>query len=202
MLANLKEAGITDVGIVVGHLKEKIEEYIGGLESELSITLIDQFEQIGTKKYGTACPIEAAQSFIQNQPFLSVFGDNVYATQDLRTIREQFSESCLVGGLENPHPELYSILIEQDGFLEHIIEKPTPEVCAGHLVNPGMYAFSPEIFDAVQQIHPSVRGEYEITDAVTLLAHQKKVKVIKMTGPWLDLGRPEDIAIVSKSLSN
>jgi bifunctional UDP-N-acetylglucosamine pyrophosphorylase/glucosamine-1-phosphate N-acetyltransferase len=63
----------------------------------------------------------------------------------------------------------------------------------GNLINTGLYKFTPEIFNKVSKIKKSPRGEYEITDAITLLAEEKKVKVKKIDDHWLDFGNPGDI---------
>lgn len=200
LLHNLKDAGITHTVIVVGHLKEKIEEYVDTIRDDFNITIVDQFEVLGTEKYGTVCPIEAAQTATHNQPFISVFGDNIYAVHDIEAVR-MHDQYTYVGGLKNEHPERYSVLIEHDGFLDRIIEKPTHEEANGFLVNPGLYKFTPEIFTVIPQVTQSVRGEYELPDAVSILAEKKLVKVTPLEGPWIDLGRPEDIATASELLA-
>ena len=65
-----------------------------------------------------------------------------------------------------------------------------------------MYKFTPEIFDKIFQIEKSSRGEYEITDAISLLAKEKKVKVKKLNDFWMDFGRPEDIIKISRFLNS
>lgn len=201
LLKNLKEAGITHTIIVVGHLKEKIAEYTDTLKEEFTITLVDQFEVLGTDRYGTVCPIEAAQEAIGGVSFISVFGDNVYAAKDIQKVGADDTYNY-VGGLVHNNPEKYSVLVETDNLLERIIEKPTTEEAGDFLVNPGLYAFTPEIFTVLPHVQKSVRGEYELPDAVSELASKGTVKVVPMDGPWIDLGSPEDIATASEMLTN
>ena len=92
------------------------------------------------------------------------------------------------------------MLITDDGFLKEIKEKPKKYV--GNLINTGMYKFTPDVFKKLSKIKKSPRGEYEITDAVTLLAKEKKVKVIRIDDHWLDFGNPGDIVKLSKFLKN
>ena len=56
--------------------------------------------------------------------------------------------------------------------------------------------FTPEIFGAVKKTDKSFRGEFEINDAIMLLAKEKKVKVKKLDDFWLDLGNKEDIVSI------
>ena len=111
------------------------------------------------------------------------------------------NEFCYIAGLKQEHPEKYGVLIEDgDDFLEKIIEKPKEFV--GDLINAGLYKFTSEVFDKIDKIKKSPRGEYEITDAVSLLAEEKKVKVKKIKDYWYDFGKPEDIKKLSEFLNN
>ena len=104
---------------------------------------------------------------------------------------KDFPGYTLIAGTTSAHPEKYGVLIEEDGFLKRIIEKPA--VPPSNLVNIGLYRFTSEVFKALDKITLSERGEYELTDALTLLAAQKKVRVILTEETWFDLGSPEDI---------
>jgi len=103
-----------------------------------------------------------------------------------------------IAGFYHRHPEKYGVLFADDGFLEKIVEKPKEHI--GNLINTGLYKFTPEIFEAVNKIKPSVRGEYELTDAVTLLAGKKKVKIKQIQDYWLDFGNPGDIIKICRFL--
>ncbi|MFA5948578.1 MAG: sugar phosphate nucleotidyltransferase, partial [Candidatus Gracilibacteria bacterium] len=71
----------------------------------------------------------------------------------------------------------------------------------GNLINTSLYKFTPEIFKTVFKIEKSQRGEYEVTDAISLLAKEKKVKIKKINDFWMDFGRPEDIEKMSNFLN-
>ncbi len=98
---------------------------------------------------------------------------------------------CYVAGFKHEHPEKYGVLIPANSLLKEIIEKPKEYV--GNLINTGLYKFTPEVFDVIPKIGLSPRGEYELTDAITLLAKDKKVKIKKIQDYWLDFGNPADI---------
>ena len=81
-------------------------------------------------------------------------------------------------------------------FLERIDEKvPEP---VSNVINAGMYKFTPEIYSVAENIKPAKNGEYQITDAISHLAHERKVKIKILKKDWLDFGRPEDIQKVEK----
>ena len=78
--------------------------------------------------------------------------------------------------------------------------KEKPEEFVGNLINTALYKFTPEIFKALDKIKLSPRGEYELTDAITILSKRGKVKVIKVKDWWLDLGCKEDIPKIEEFL--
>lgn len=196
--------------MVIGYKKEIMEEFIKKYQNEFNLKVVNQFEMLGDK-YGTACPIECVEDLIK-EDFISVNGDNLYSPNDLKKMMVD-DDFIYVGGLKHSEPEKYGVLIPDssnplgpdeskylDGIQSHylykIMEKPKEPM--GDLVNIGLYKFTPEIFAAVKQINLSPRGEYELTDAISLLAKEKKVKIKMVGGYWLDFGKPDDIKIVEE----
>ena len=185
LLDNLILAGYTDIVLVVGFKKDLMEEFVKNYsssskkESELKINIVDQHEILGPKEkeYGTACPIKCVKNIVGQEGFIYVYGDNLFSVEDLKSMSID-DEFCYIAGLKQDHPEKYGVLIEDgDDFLEKIIEKPKDFV--GDLINAGLYKFTPEVFDKISQIKKSPRGEYEITDVISLLAKEKRVKIKK-----------------------
>lgn len=199
LLSHLKQAGFEDIVMVVGYKKEFMEEFLERYKNEFKITLINQFEVLGKNKYGTACPLEAARSVLNGDSFLSVYGDNLYSVEDLERFNIEDGYTY-VAGLPHEYPENYGVLqVGEDGILKEIIEKPTEYV--GNLINTGLFKFTPEVFNYLDKIELSPRGEYEMTDMVSLLAKEGRVKVLDLKGIWLDFGRPEDVKKVEDYLN-
>lgn len=195
LLDNIYTAGYREIILVVGFKSDLMEQFAKGYmadKSDLHINLVSQFEILGPKEkeYGTACPIKCVRDLVGNKQFISLCGDNFYSVDDLQAMNVD-DEYIYVAGLENEHPERYGVLKENNGFLESIVEKPSEPV--GNLINTSLYKFTPDIFEKVFNLEKSPRGEYEITDAINLLAKENKVKVKKMKDFWMDFGRPEDI---------
>ena len=200
LLNNLLEAGYEELILVVGYKNEKIKEFLKTFEYKDKVTLVNQFDVLGEEEYGTACVLKCLKGVINNDNFLTVYGDNLYSVEDLKSFGNINSDYSYVAGFYHDCPEKYGVLKEKDGFLEKIIEKPKQHV--GNLINVGLYGFTPEILKKVEEIQKSERGEYELTDAVNLLADEKKVKVRKLQDSWLDFGNPSDIALISNFLKN
>ncbi len=185
LLKNLEKAGFKDVGIIVGYKKETIIDFFGNKFGNLNLTYIEQEEQLGT---GHAA--KTARKFAGNENFVLLMGDNLYSPSDLKAVARN-DEFCYIAGKAHNNPEKYGVLVKKGEHLERIVEKP--KVFVGNIINTGLYKLTPEIFDALERIRKSPRGEYEITDALTLLAKEGKVKVFLVKDYWLDFGCKEDM---------
>ncbi|HOW12732.1 MAG TPA: sugar phosphate nucleotidyltransferase [Candidatus Pacearchaeota archaeon] len=195
LLDNLIEAGFDEIILVVGYKEEKMREFVK--EFNYKVNIVNQFEILGPKEkiYGTACPLMCVRDILKNEQFLFVCGDNFYSVRDLKEMRND-KKYNYIAAIRHAHPEKYGVLINENGFLKEIVEKPKEKV--GDLINAGLYKFTPEVFDKLSEIKKSSRGEYEITDAITLLAKEKKVKIKVLQDYWLDFGNPSDILMFSK----
>lgn len=222
LLDNLVSAGYKDFILVVGFHPELMQAFANNYLTEnqdknLKINLVNQFEVLGPKEeiYGTACPVMCVKDIVGQNNFLYICGDNFYSVRDLKSIKAS-DKFNYVFGRKVAHPENFGvlkILPAQAGngeMLEKIIEKPKEFV--GDIINASLYKFTPEIFSAIGgpalgwekplNIKKSPRGEYEITDAINLLAKEGKVKAEKLQDQncWIDFGRPDDIERFEKIL--
>ena len=190
VIKHLHDAGFGEIAIIVGYKKEQFPKFLKkyGFEAEL----IEQDEQKGT---GHAAKL--AKDFAGNDNFILLGGDNLWSTKDLQLIPMK-DDICYVAGIHVDNPSQYGVLFVEHNKLVKIVEKPKKFV--GDLINTGLYKFTPEIFDALEKIQLSPRGEYELTDAITILAEQGKVGVLSLDDYWLDLGSVEDIEKVEKFL--
>jgi len=199
LLDNLLKAGYKEIILIVGYKGERFKEFLKEYNyNSHNIKIIDQFDILEKGEYGTLCPLKCVKNIIKEN-FLMVYGDNLYSVKDLKSFNVD-DKYNYVAGFIHKHPEKYGVFVSDDGFLKEIIEKPKKYV--GDLINTGLYKFTPEIFDKISQICKSPRGEYELTDAITLLAKERKVKIKRIQDYWLDFGNPSDILKVSRFLKN
>lgn len=209
LLDNLFLAGYRDLILVVGYkeelIKDFIEKYVPPLKSlrssQYKIRIVSQYEILGPKNviYGTACPLMVVKDILNKNQFVYLCGDNLYSIEDLKAMNSA-GQNCYIAGIYKNNPERYGVLVEEKGFLEEIKEKP--KEYAGNLVNTGLYKFTPEVFDKLDKIKKSPRGEYEITDVINLLAKEKKVKIKIVKDFWMDFGNPADIIQLSYFLKS
>ncbi len=191
LMKNVKNAGINEIAVIVSYKKEKIYDFIE--EGFPGSEIIEQGEPLGT---GHA--VSKARDFIDGDNFIVIMGDNLYSSNDIMKISEQ--NENVIAGYEVDNPERYGVLEIDDDKLISITEKPKNP--PSNLINTGLYRFTPEIFEALENIEKSPRGEYELTDGISILAKEGKVKIYKLGDYWLDFGKPEDIPKVERFLNN
>ncbi len=192
IIDNLSKAGFDDFGLIIGYKKERIEDFVK--REKINATLIFQREQLGT---GHA--VLMAKEWAGNDNFIVVMGDNLYSEKDMINA-DMKDDYTYIFGMKNEHPERYGVLERDKEFLIRIIEKPKKFV--SDLVNIGMYKFTPEIFKKLESIGKSPRGEIELTDAVSMLAKERKVKVLEVAGYWKEMSTFKDLSKTEKFLLN
>jgi glucose-1-phosphate thymidylyltransferase len=191
-IEDLRDAGVSDIGIVLGNKgRDAIQRSLGdGSRFNVEITYIVQGNPLGL-----AHAVGCAKSFIDGDDFIVYLGDNItkYGLSELMQSFEDGPKSVSIAIQEVNTPERFGIVeLDQDGNVETLVEKPDDPPSNLGLI--GTFVFSSEIFDAIERIEPSDRGELEITDAIrNLLERGYDVDAVPVTGWWKDTGKPEDI---------
>ena len=190
-LEHLKNAGIKDIGIILGPIKEGVVETIGdGSKYGLNITYLDQPDP-----KGLAHAVMVAEDYLKREPFVMYLGDNLLkqGADPLVKIYNGSRGDCVVGVAKVDEPSRYGVVVfNEDDTINKFVEKPKEPISEWALV--GVYVFNDKVFDAVKKIKPSWRGELEITDTIqALLADGAKVSIQKVEGWWKDTGKPEDL---------
>jgi glucose-1-phosphate thymidylyltransferase len=197
-LEAIREAGIREIGVVVSpNVEEEFQCALGdGSNWGLSIRYILQ-EQPKGLAHAVAC----AREFVDQQPFLVYLGDNLLENGVKEIVqefeREQAHATLMLTEVENPTS--FGVARLKDGQIVQLIEKPKDP--PSNLAIVGVYLFDPHIFEAIEQIKPSRRGELEITDAIQrLIECDYRVKPHLVRGWWKDVGRPEDMLDANRLL--
>ncbi|SDC55177.1 MULTISPECIES: glucose-1-phosphate thymidylyltransferase [unclassified Candidatus Frackibacter] len=189
-LEAIAEAGIEDVGVIVGETIEEVKRVVGdGSQWGLDITYIEQSAPLGL-----AHTVKIAESFLKGEPFVMYLGDNLIK-QGISQFVKRFEEDrpnslILLSEVENP--EQFGVAELENGRIINLVEKPdNPK---SNLALVGLYIFDENIFPAVNSIEPSWRGELEITDAIQyLVENDKEVHPYIIEGWWKDTGKKEDV---------
>ncbi len=190
VMKNLERAGYDDFCLVVGYKKEKVMEFLD--KYNFNAVVVEQKEQKGT---GDA--VMTAEDFVAGDNFVVLGGDNLWSVGDLKELNKE-DDINYISGIEVEDPSRYGVLVCDGDNLKEIKEKPKEDF--GNLVNTGLYKFTAEVFDALSVVKESPRGEIELTDAVSMLAAEGKVKVIKIKEFWKDMGTLDDIKPMNEFL--
>jgi glucose-1-phosphate thymidylyltransferase len=187
----IRDAGITEIGIVVGDTADDIQAAVRtGSQWGVEITYIHQEAPLGL-----AHAVKISQDFLGDERFVMFLGDNVIEGGISPLIR-QFADSDWNSQIvltEVSRPEQYGVAeLDGDGRIVRLIEKP--KVPPSNLALVGIYMFDHHVFEAVNAIRPSWRGELEITDAIQWLVESEyEVFPYVHRGWWIDTGRPGDM---------
>lgn len=184
----IRDAGITDIGIVVGDTHEEIKAAVGtGEKFGVKVTYIQQEAPLGL-----AHAVKIAEPFLKDDQFVMFLGDNLIK-DGITSLVEAYKKSranCQILLAKVPNPQDFGVAVLEGGRAVKLVEKPKDPPSDLALV--GVYMFDHHIFEAVNAIKPSARGELEITDAIQyLIDHGYRVESHLVTGWWKDTGNLE-----------
>lgn len=191
----LVEAGITDIGIVVGDTRAEVKAAVGdGSRFGANITYVEQEQPLGL-----AHAVKVARDFLADDSFVMILGDNVIEGGIKRLVDgfRQQEMTCQIVLTRVPDPQNFGVAQLEGDRVVRLVEKPREWVSDLALV--GIYMFDHHVFDAVNAIRPSFRGELEITDAIQcLLDRGHLVRPVVHEGWWFDTGKMEDLLDVNR----
>lgn len=184
-LFSLKQAGITDILIVSGrgHSGAFLELLGSGAEFGLKLSYEVQ-EEAG----GIAQALSLAKNFIGNSKFVVILGDNIIE-DNLSGMVEKFSSQkvgakILLKSVKNPSS--YGVADIKDGKILSIEEKPASP--KSDLAVIGYYMYDQNVFDVIDTLKPSHRGELEITDVNKHYLEKGTLEYDILKGFWGDCG--------------
>lgn len=212
VLSALADSGIESVCLVIGPEHSAIREYYNSLK----LHRIQIEFAIQERPIGTANALLSVREFVSGDPFLSLNSDNYYPVEVFKAMRElgepglpAFEREALVQNSNIPAERVreYALLrIGSSGYLEEIIEKPAalPAASAQNpvFVSLNCWRFDSDIFRACEEVPRSVRGEFELPEAVQygIANLGLRLKAVPFRAGVLDLSRRSDITSVAARL--
>ena len=189
-LEAIANTGIKDIGIVVGETKGEIKKVVGtGKKWGLKVTYIEQEAPLGL-----AHAVKISQRYLKDESFVMYLGDNLIKEGIISLVREfkRKKPNALILLSRVREPQRFGVAELKKGKVVKLTEKPKRPKSDLALV--GVYMFDKNIFEAVNNIRPSFRKEYEITDAIQYLIDKGcKVHSHIIQGWWKDTGKVEDV---------
>jgi glucose-1-phosphate thymidylyltransferase len=191
VIESIRDAGITEIGVVIGDTGDEVRAALGnGKRLGVQITYIPQDEP-----RGLAHAVKISRDFIGDDRFVMFLGDNCIQG-GIATLIRQFAGSDYNAQIvlkQVADPRQFGVAeLDDDGRIRRLVEKPREPQSDLALV--GIYMFDHHIWEAVESIRPSARGELEITDAIQwLVGHQYRVYPYVHQGWWIDTGKKDDM---------
>ena len=201
-IEHLAEAGIKEIGIVVGDTAAEIQEAVrDGSRWGVEVTYLPQDAPLGL-----AHAVLIAREYLGDDDFVMYLGDNLLR-QGVQRFVDQFEAERVsmrtprLGEEDDgaaaaqillapvPDPHRFGIAeLDDDGHVLRLVEKPADP--PSNLALVGVYLFDARVHDAVRAIEPSGRGELEITDAIQWLIDQGfPVRHQILEDVWIDTGK-------------
>ncbi|MGI6587179.1 MAG: UTP--glucose-1-phosphate uridylyltransferase GalU [Lutisporaceae bacterium] len=210
------DSGIEEILIVTGRNKRAIEDHFDrSVELELELArknnngLLKQVQDISNlvdiyyirqkEAKGLGHAIYCARTFVGNEPFAVLLGDDVVSAQvpclrQLMDVFEDYSKTVL--GVQKVNPEEvnkygiigYDEISERLYKVKNLVEKPSKENAPSNVAILGRYIITPEIFDILRETEPGSGGEIQLTDALRTLGKNQPMYAYNFEGRRYDIG--------------
>lgn len=192
-LLRLRRAGISDIGLVTSpeHMGDVVN--LLGSGSRLGVDLTYRVQD---EPGGIAQALGLCESFVGNEPFVVVLGDNILG-EDIGNEVEAFRNQARQGSgarvlLKEVHdPERYGVPEFDGNRITRVIEKPSNPPSSFSVI--GIYFYDPSVFDFIRTLSPSQRGELEISDVSNRYAEAGQLTHGVISSWWGDAGTFEGL---------
>ena len=211
------QSGIEEILIITGHGKRAIEDHFDtNIDLELQLRqqgkdqllhLVQDISSINIhyirQKHmrGLGDAIRCAESFIDNEPFAVLLGDDVVYNETNPALRQMIDlyndlDATILGCQEVPLEKVPSYGIVQGTPVEgkdilkvnRVVEKPAIEEAPSRTAVLGRYIVTPDIFEILAHTQPGKGGEIQLTDALRLMADREAVYAYTFSGRSYDTG--------------
>ncbi len=195
-LSDLEAGGVDEVCVVLGET--------GATAIRDHLRESDQFDlevryAVQGAARGVADAISHAEPFVGDEPFLVYLGDNLFGPSLEPFVRGFAATEDGVGLCLRrvDDPTRFGVPVFESGSLQDIVEKPADP--PSEYAVTGLYGFPPAVFDHIERLEPSDRGELEVTDAIrSLLEGGRSAHVHRFDGWWVDAGTPDGLLTANR----
>ena len=199
IVEGLRDAAVRKFLIIVGYHADTVRNFFGdGRRHDVTIQYATQTVQDGTGRV-----VNLARDFTGRSPFVLSYGDILISPENYERIVDLSDdvEAIITVTRGEDVSKGGAVFVNEQMELVDLREKPKPGEPTSPWYNAGLYAFRPSLFEFIEKLKPSPRGEYELTDAIRDLAHSgKKVHALELTGEWADVRDPEILGKLNSKL--
>lgn len=187
--------GVTGATVIVGHMGDKIREFVSSAYPSFPVDYVEQEERLGL---GHA--IHLARRTLDGAPVLIILGDTIFDV-DLAPVLRGGETALGVKAVEDPRR--FGVAETRDGMITRLVEKP--EHPASNLAVVGLYYIrnSRLLAECLQELVDRdirTRNEYQLTDALQMMIERgEKMRTFTVEG-WYDCGKPETLLSTNRAL--
>ena len=211
------QSGIEEILIITGHGKRAIEDHFDtNIDLELQLRqqgkdqllhLVQDISSIDIhyirQKHmrGLGDAIRCAESFIDNEPFAVLLGDDVVYNPEQPALKQMMDAFSRLGATMLGCQEVPQELVSRYGIVQgqptgddrvvkliDMVEKPAVDEAPSRLAALGRYILTPDIFEILRRVQPGKGGEIQLTDALRLMADREAVYAYTFSGRSYDTG--------------
>ena len=212
------ESGIEEILIINGRNKTSIEDHFDkSVELELELEKKGKYDLLKIVRditdmvtihfirqkepKGLGHAIYCAKSFVGNEPFAVMLGDDIVENGAGKPCLKQMIEmydqykTTILGVQEIPKENTNKYGIVDGNYIEDriykvkdLVEKPEVEKAPSNIAILGRYVISPEIFEILETTKPGKGGEIQLTDALKELASKEAMYAYVFEGRRHDVG--------------
>ncbi len=198
ILDGLAATGIRDVTIVTGHFAALLEAEIGGGEqSGFSVRYVRQ-ERLD----GTARALNLVRPELGQERFFFGWGDILVRPANYRAVLRaaRFADAVLAVNHVDDPADGGAVYVDDEMQVTALIEKPGRGQSSTNWNNAGFGVLGPEIWEFIDALDPSERGEYELPRAIgAMVSAGVETRAVAVEGPWFDIGTPEALDAARKA---
>lgn len=195
-IETLITAGIRDILIVTGgsHAGEFLR--LIGNGKEFGLQHVNYTYQEG--EGGIAEALELARYFCDDEKMVVILGDNIIEKNIAQAVKEfeQQPSGAKILLKEVPDPERFGVAELEGDRVKRIVEKPGEP--KSNLAVVGIYFYDYRVFEFIDKLEPSGRGELEITDVNNIYLERGELKYGILDGWWTDAGTFDSLLRANK----
>lgn len=194
VLNSLVEAGISEIHLVVGYQRARVQNHFGSTYRNRPITYHIQHTQLGS---GHA--LLQADETIETD-FLVLNGDQIVTEEMIETVSSSHTatDTATLGVVESEKASQYGAVELNDNRITEFIEQPADDEY--RLLNAGVYVFGPSIFAALERTFQE-QGRLSLPETIRdLTTDESAVRGVVTESPWQDATYPWDLLSVMQTL--
>jgi glucose-1-phosphate thymidylyltransferase len=198
-IQTLVEAGMSEIVIVTGGNNAGDFIRLIGNGKEFGLKHIHYTYQDG--EGGIAAALKLVEPYVRGEKIVVMLGDNIVEgsiRSGVAAFRKQ-KQGAMVYLAEVDNPSAYGVPVFKNGKITRVEEKPKRPKSNYAVI--GVYMYDPSVFEIIEKLRPSRRGELEISDVNNAYIRRRKLAYRLLDGLWLDAGESHDALLRANVLA-